>query len=196
METALLAALGMSGAAGLNAWLPMLIVAIAGRSGALDLSDPYSQLTTDPAMAIIAVGFAGDFVADKIPALDHAMHAIGAVIHPVAGAVVAASQAGADVPPSALLVAGAFTAGGIHAGRSTVRLAGTGLTGGIANPFLSIFEDFGALSIALLALAAPVIAALLVVGMIAAIIVSLIWVKRWRDRRRAVGLPAEPREPS
>ena len=196
METALLAALGMSGAAGLNAWLPMLIVAIAGRSGALDLSDPYSQLTTDPAMAILAVGFVGDFVADKIPALDHVMHVLGGVIHPAAGAVVAASQAGADVPPSALLVAGGFTAGGIHAGRSTVRVAGTTLTGGIANPFLSLGEDFGALSIALLAIAAPVIAALLVVGMIATIIVSLIYLRRWRERRKALGLPPQPREPS
>jgi hypothetical protein len=186
----------MSGAAGLNAWLPMLIVAIAGRSGAIDLSHPYSQLTTDPALAIIAVGFAGDFVADKIPALDHAMHLIGGVIHPAAGAVVAASQAGADVPPTALLVAGGFTAGGIHAGRSTVRLAGTAFTAGTANPFLSLGEDIGSLGIALLAIAAPVIAALLVVGLIATIIVSLVYLKRWRDRRKARGLPPQPREPS
>jgi hypothetical protein len=195
METVLLGALGLAGAAGLNAWLPMLIVAIAGRSGAIDLSDPYTDLTTDPALVILAVGFAADFVGDKIPAVDHALHAIGNVVHPIAGGVVAASQAGTDVDPTVLLVAGAVTSGGIHIGRESVRPFGTVLTGGIANPIMSLIEDVGSLGIAVLALAAPVIAALLVVGLIALIIVALIYAKRWRDRRRAAGLPPEPREP-
>jgi hypothetical protein len=196
METALLAALGMSGAAGLNAWLPMLIVAIAGRSGALDLSDPYSQLTTDPAMAILIAGFVADFIGDKVPTVDHVLHLIGNVIHPIAGGVVAASQAGGHIDPTVLLVAGGITSGGIHVGRESVRPFGTILTGGIANPFMSLGEDISSLGIALLALAAPVIAALLVVGLIATIIVLLIYAKRWRDRRRAAGLPPKPREPS
>jgi hypothetical protein len=192
METVLLAALGLSGAAGLNAWLPMLIVAIAGRSGAIDLSDPYSDLTTDPAMAILIVGFVGDFIGDKIPAVDHVLHVIGNAIHPIAGGIVAASQAGTDVDPTVLLVAGGITSGGIHLGRETVRPFGTVLTGGIANPFMSLGEDIGSLSIAVLALAAPVIAALLVIGLIALIIIALIQAKRWRDRRRAAGLPPDP----
>ena len=85
MESILLGALGLSGAAGLNAWMPLLIVAIAGRSGAIDLSDPYEQLTTNTALVIVSVGFVVDFIGDEIPAVDHALHAIGNAIHPAAG---------------------------------------------------------------------------------------------------------------
>ena len=196
METVLLGALGLAGAAGLNAWLPMLIVAIAGRSGAIDLSDPYSDLTTDPAMVILIAGFVTDFVGDKVPAVDHVLHAIGNVVHPAAGGIVAASHAGTDVDPTILLIAGGITSGGIHVGRESVRPFGTVLTGGIANPFMSLGEDISSLSIAILALAAPLIAALLVIGLIASIVIGLIYAKRWRDRRKAAGLPPEPREPT
>lgn len=184
METVLLTALGLSGAAGLNAWLPMLIVAVAGRSGAIDLSEPYSQLASDPALAILAVGFVADFIGDKVPAVDHVLHAIGNVIHPIAGGIVAASQAGADFSPGVLLVAGGITSEGIHIGRESVRPFGTVLTGGLANPVMSLIEDIGSFGIAILALAAPVIAALLVIGLIALIIVLLFKARRWRETRR------------
>ncbi|HWI21353.1 MAG TPA: DUF4126 domain-containing protein, partial [Baekduia sp.] len=133
METVLLAALGLAGASGLNAWLPALVIAISSRAGGIELSEPYDQIASDPGLVILAIGFAFDFLTDKVPAIDSVANALGTVIHPVAGAVVAASQTGADVPPAVLLVAGALTAEGIHAGRATLRPVATTLTGGIAN---------------------------------------------------------------
>ncbi|HWI20983.1 MAG TPA: DUF4126 domain-containing protein, partial [Baekduia sp.] len=84
-----------------------------------------------------------------------------------------------------LLVAGALTAEGIHAGRATLRPVATTLTGGIANPVLSLLEDLGALAIALAAIVAPLIAATLVLLLFLAIGVSLALARRLRDRRRA-----------
>jgi hypothetical protein len=146
-------------------------------------------------MMILIAGFATDFIGDKIPAVDHVLHGIGNIVHPAAGGIVAASQAGTDIDPTILLIAGGITSGGIHVGRESVRPFGTVLTGGIANPFMSLGEDIGSLGIAVLALAAPVIAAFLVIGLITMLILGLIYAKRWRDRRKAAGLSPEPREP-
>jgi hypothetical protein len=185
METVLLAAFGLAGASGLNAWLPALVIAISSRAGGIDLTDPYDQIASDPGLAILTAGFLFDFVADKIPAVDSIAHAIGTVVHPVAGAVVAASQTGADIPAPVLLLAGALTAEAIHAGRATIRPVATALTGGVANPFLSLFEDCGALGVALFVLVAPIVAALLVLLLLVAIAISIVYAKRLRDRRRA-----------
>ena len=179
---AVLAALGLAGAAGLNAWVPLLAAAIAHRAGTIELADPYRELATTPGIAVIAVCGATDFIGDKIPAVDHVLHAIGTVVSPVAGAVLAAGQAGADIPEVVLLVAGATTAGGIHFGRAAVRPLSTTLTGGLGNPVLSIFEDAGSLTLAILAVLAPVVAAVLVV---CAAVALALGVRELRRRRRA-----------
>ena len=40
----ILAAFGLSGAAGLNAWIPLFVTALLGRTGAIDLAAPYDGL--------------------------------------------------------------------------------------------------------------------------------------------------------
>lgn len=172
---ALLAGLGLAGAAGLNAWIPLLGVGVAGRWLGLDLGDPYDVVSTDAGLAVCAAGFAIDFVGDKIPAVDHVLHAVGTVVAPIAGAVVAAGQGGADVPPVVLLVAGALTAEGIQLGRAAARGGSTATTAGMANPVLSIVEDVGAALLVVLALLAPVVAVL--------VVVALGWAL-WRAARR------------
>lgn len=160
---AILAALGFAGAAGLNGWIPLLVTVLAARSGTLDLGDTLDGLGSTTALVLVSVGFVIDFVGDKIPAVDHVLHAIGGVVQPASGAVVAASQAGADVPPVVLAVAGAATAGSIHAGRALVRPASTVTTVGAGNPVLSLAEDVGSLALSVLAIVAPLLAVLLLV---------------------------------
>src|SRR5579872_1949473 len=152
--------LGLSSAAGLNAYIPLLAVGILGRLGYVHLEGPYTFLATWPALGIIGTLAVIDFVADKVPAVDHAVHAVGAVLNPAAGAIVFASQTHAigHIPPALALAAGLIVAGGFHATRSAVRPVSTVTTGGIANPFVSLAEDCVALLLSLLAVFVPVLA--------------------------------------
>src|SRR5689334_8697887 len=106
--------LGLSSAAGLNAYIPLLVIGVLGRLGVIHLDGPYSLLATNTSLSVLGVLAAVDFIADKVPAVDHVTHVIGAVVHPVAGAIVFGSQAGAigNLPPAVALGAGLIVAGG------------------------------------------------------------------------------------
>ena len=175
---AILAALGFAGAAGLNGWIPLLVTVLAARSGTLELSESLDGLTSTTALVVVIAGLVIDFVGDKVPAVDHVMHVIGGVVQPASGAVVAAAQAGADVPPIVLALAGAATAGSIHAGRALVRPASTTLTAGLGNPVLSLAEDVSSLGLSVLAIIAPLVSVLVLA--IAAVVVLRALARRQR----------------
>ena len=66
----LLAAFGLSGAAGLNAWIPLLVAGLLDRAGQLELADRYDALATTPGLIVLGALFVLDFVGDKVPAID------------------------------------------------------------------------------------------------------------------------------
>jgi hypothetical protein len=179
-----LAAFGLSGAAGLNAWVPLLGMGILQRTGAIELDEPYDALGTNVALAVMSFCFVLDFIGDKIPAIDHVLHVLGGVIAPVSGAVVFAGQTEAvgDVALVASLVAGALVAEGVHAGRASIRPASTAGTGGAGNPVLSFAEDVVSALLTAIAFIAPFIAFLFVIGVLVAIAIS--WRAVWRRMRR------------
>src|SRR5690349_6512437 len=121
--TQICSGLGLSSAAGLNAYVPLLVIGVLGRLGIVHLEGPYALLATTPALSVLGVLAVVDFIADTVPAVDHVTHAIGAVVHPIAGAIVFGSQAGAigNLPPAVALGAGLIVAGGFHATRAAVR---------------------------------------------------------------------------
>jgi hypothetical protein len=178
------AAFGLSGAAGLNAWLPLLVTGLAHRFGWIDLGDPYDVLSSTPALILLTVAFIVDFVGDKVPAVDHVLHALGAVVHPVAGAVLFAAQTGVagDLDPGVALVAGAIIAGSVHAGRATVRPASTVTTAGAGNPMLSLLEDVVSFALTVVAFLLPILAFVVVAA--ALIVIALSARALWRRRRR------------
>ncbi|SEJ39996.1 protein of unknown function [Deinococcus reticulitermitis] len=164
----LLSSLGLSGAAGLNAYIPLLVVGALSRFGVIDLSAPYDFLANPWVM--LAVGVVGllDFIGDKIPGVDHALHLAGGVLNTAAGAVLFAAQTGvADLPPALSLALGVIVAGGVHATRAAVRPVATATTGGLGNPVVSAAEDAGSLTLSVLAVFAPLLAALGLVGLAA-----------------------------
>jgi hypothetical protein len=161
-----LAAFGLSGAAGLNAWIPLLATAILGRAGVIDLSAPYDGLESTPVIVLLAVAFAADFVGDKVPVVDHVFHAAGTVVHPVAGALVFAgsTSVASDLPPVVGLLAGALVSGSLHAGRATVRPMSTASTAGGGNPLLSLGEDVSSAVLTALAVLVPILAVVLLIA--------------------------------
>ena len=179
-----LAAFSLSGAAGLNAWIPLLAAGLLDRAGQLQLAAPYDALATTPGLIVLGVFFVLDFFGDKVPAVDHVLHAIGSVVHPASGAVLFAGSAETptDVPSIVLFALGAVTAGSLHATRATVRPASTTLTAGAGNPVLSLLEDVTSVALSLLAVLAPLVGVLLLLVVVA---VAVLWWRRVTRRRRA-----------
>lgn len=174
MDTAtqILAGFGLAGAAGLNAWLPLLIVGLAARfTNLITLHEPYSLLSEPLVLLILAILLGVEIFADKIPAVDSVNDVIHTLIRPAAGAVLFAANANAvsDMPPVVALVLGLLAAGGVHAVKATTRPVITATTGGLLNPLVSIIEDVVAAVVTILALIAPILAiivfAVFVLGM-------------------------------
>ncbi len=174
---------GLSSAAGLNAYIPLLAVGLLGRLDYLTLQDPYSVLASTPALAFLGVLAVVDFVADKVPGVDHITHLVGTLIHPIAGAIVFASQSNilSEIHPAISLAAGFVMAGGFHATRAAVRPVATATTAGFGNPVVSFIEDITSLTLSILAIFAPLIAFLLFVALLFLI------VRAWRTVRRRPG---------
>lgn len=176
----LFGAFGLSGAAGLNAYIPLLAVGLLDRFGYLSLAEPWALLGEPVTLIILAVLAVIDFVADKVPAVDHVYHTVGAFIAPIAGAIVFASQNSivGELHPVVAIAAGLVIAGGFHATRAAVRPVATATTAGVANPVVSLVEDAVSALLTFLAFAAPLLAFLLFV------VLLLVLIGAWRAARR------------
>lgn len=183
----ILAAFGLSGAAGLNAWLPLLAVGIGDRAGWLELDSPYDVLSSTPGMGAVGLLLVLDLIGDKVPALDSVLHALGLFIAPASGAVLFAAQTDltSDLNPAVAAVLGAVTAGSLQAGRATVRPFVTASTGGIGNPVVSTAEDGTSLILTVLAFLLPVLAFVLVLAILVLIVVLVLRARRWMRSRRS-----------
>lgn len=190
--TGLLRAFGLSTASGLNAYVPLLAVGLLARyTGLIHLNPPYDVLTHPAVLVVLAVLAILDFVADKVPAVDHALHLVGLVIHPIAGAILflAASGDAGSVHPVLAAVCGLLLAGSTHAARTAARPVATVTTAGVANPFVSLLEDVVSLVLSVLSVVVPVVAAALVLLLAVA---AFLLIRRLR-RRRAAAVPPVPR---
>lgn len=175
----LLAAFGLSGAAGLNAWLPLFVSALLARLDVVDLAAPFDDLTSTTALVVLGVLTTADFVGDKIPVVDHLLHAVGTVIAPASGAILFTGQTGleTDLPTLAAVLLGGATAGSIHVARAAIRPASTATTGGLGNPVFSLGEDVGSLVLIVAAFVVPVLAVVLL------LVILLALVRGWRHFR-------------
>jgi len=180
--TNLLGAVGLGAASGLNAWIPLLALGVAERTGLVTLSAPFNELGSTPVLAVLAVVFVIDLIGDKVPVVDHVLHAVGALVAPASGAVVVMAQENllTEVHPAVAAILGLVLGGSIHAGRSALRPVMTAGTGGVGNPVVSIVEDVSSVMLTVLAIVVPVLAFLSVVGMV---VLGIVLYRRWRRRR-------------
>ncbi len=155
----IISAFGLAGAAGLNAYIPLLIVAVLGRLGVLQLSQPFDVLTSWPAIAALVVLLIIEFVVDKVPGADHINDAIQTFVRPAAGAILFAANTGViqGIDPVVSLIAGLVLALSVHATKAAVRPAVNLTTMGIGAPFVSAAEDILSAIASFLAIFAPVL---------------------------------------
>jgi hypothetical protein len=174
-------AFGLSASAGLNAYLPLLIVALTARYTTLmQLNEPWNVLSNGWVIGVLVVLLLIEMTVDKIPAVDTLNDIIQTVGRPAAGAVLFAAGSGVvgDLHPVLALIAGLILAGGVHVAKTAVRPAVTATTGGTGNWAVSLAED-------LLAFISAILAILLPVFMVLMVIFFFLVVFWWWSRRQA-----------
>jgi hypothetical protein len=152
---------------GLRAWLPLLVVGLAGRAGLVELNATFDWISSNTSLIALGLATLLELGADKIPALDHALDLAGLVVRPLAGALAVATVA-VHLPPivvlAVALILGAGTAGTVQVGKAAARWKSSLFSGALANPALSLVEDFLAVAGSLLAIAMPLLALLVLLG--------------------------------
>lgn len=160
---------GLAASAGLRAFLPLLVVGVAGRFDLVGLGERFTWMSTDAALIVFAVAVVLEVLGDKVPLVDHALDAVGTFARPVAGALAAASPITAMDPVTATVVGvilGATVAGGVHAAKASTRVLSTGGTAGLATPLISVAEDALSLGGAVVSLVLPVVTFALVLAVL------------------------------
>jgi len=184
MLAGIFSAFGLSASAGLNAYIPLLVVALLARyTQLIKLSPPWDTLTSPWVIALLVVLVAIEFFADKVPAVNHVNDAIQTFIRPVAGALLFAASAHVitDIHPVLSLAAGLLVAGTVHVVKSVaVRPMITATTGGVGNVPVSMAEDLTASVVSILSIVVPIFLGMAMIGLAA----WLIW--RWRRRSHTV----------
>ncbi len=178
-------AFGLSSAAGLNAYLPLLVVALVARfTHLITLNEPWNVLTSWWVIGVLVVLLAIEMTVDKIPAADTVNDIINTIIRPAAGAILFAANSGVvgEMNPVVALIIGLLVAGGVHAVKATARPVVTATTAGTGNWAVSLAEDVVSLTTSILAILVPV----LLVVVIVIVIVFVGWrFSRRRDRAAA-----------
>ena len=178
----LASAFGLSTSAGLNAYIPMLTMALLAKfTGLIELQAPWNALTSWWVIALLAVLLIVEEVADKIPAVDTINDVVQTLIRPTAGAVLFASttQSTINLHPVLAFACGVILAGSVHAVKAGARPAVTVATAGTANPIVSVIEDAVATVTSVIAVIMPALIGIWVVLLITLIVLLV----RWRRQR-------------
>jgi hypothetical protein len=186
--------MGLSAAAGLNAYIPFLVVALIARfTDYITLPVGYEWIESNWAIGIGAALLLAEVILDKIPAVDTINDTIQTFIRPsMGGLIFAATTAAAQLDnstwmkenPWVSVVLGVLISGLVHTGKMAARPVINVGTVGTGAPVVSTLEDISSLGLSLIALIAP----LLVIVALALLAWLLIWmwlrVRRWRRTRR------------
>lgn len=184
---------GLAFASGLNAYLPLLAFAVSVRWLHLfNMNPSFSFITRTWFIIALAILTILDFVADKIPLIEHIWNAIHTVVRPIAGALVAAAAGihvisgmhttatSSDAASRAVIAASILPITGVgqliiilliggvlaalsHTTKSTTRFVSTITTAGFLNIALSFLEDVLVFIAILLSLFVPVVMLILLV---------------------------------
>lgn len=190
---------GLATAAGLNAYVPLLVIGVLAR---------WTDLITPPAgwewlgngwvLTILAVLLVLEVVADKIPGVDSVNDVVQTVVRPAAGGI--AFGAGSSSQTAVVTDPGSFVESGrwvpvvvgivlaliVHGAKATARPVVNAATLGVGGPVVSTVEDATSVGLSFAAVLAPVLVLIGLVGLV------VVWFRvRARGRRgRAVHVAA------
>lgn len=189
----LLTGAGLAAAAGLNAYIPLLVMGLAARFDWIGLPSGWTWLSNEWVLGIIGVLLVVEIVADKVPAVDSVNDWIQTVVRPASGGIVFAGGVGTETvavdDPESFFSSGAWVpiaigiglALVVHLGKMAVRPVANLASAGVAAPVLSTAEDGVSLAMVIFALVAPV---LVLVGLALMVLGFVLLLRRSRRRRR------------
>lgn len=190
----LLTGTGLAAAAGLNAYIPLLLVGLGSRFfDWIALPDAWAWLGNEWVLGILGVLLVIEIVADKIPVVDTINDWIQTIVRPAAGGILfgtgTTSETVAVTDPASFfasnqwvpIVIGIVLSLLVHTGKTLARPAANAATAGFAAPVLSAAEDVSSVVLSIVAILLP---ALVIVGVIA-IGIGLVALVRRRRRARA-----------
>ena len=188
-----LTGMGLATSAGLNAYIPLLAVGLLARyTSAITLPPGWHWLQNGWTLTILAILLAIEFVADKIPVVDHVNDVLQTVVRPTAGGLAfgAASSSQTvtvDNPGDFFtshrwvpIAAGVLISLTVHGMKAGARPVVNATTAGIGAPIVSTIEDITSVALSLVAILIPV----LVLVFLVALVALFWWAMRRRRRRR------------
>lgn len=184
--TGIFTAFGLSASAGLNAYIPLLIVGLIGHyTNLMKLNSPWDTLSNPWIILLLCVLVIIEMLADKVPAVNHINDVVQTFIRPAAGAVAFAASANVvtDMSPVLALAAGLLVAGTVHVAKAgALRPAVTVTTGGAGNIPVSIAEDIVSTVLSIVAIILPILVGTLLIVLAAFLIY---WLYRRANRNLA-----------
>ncbi|MEH0929279.1 DUF4126 domain-containing protein [Micromonospora sp. CPCC 205558] len=185
---------GLAASAGLNAYIPLLILGLLGRyTDLIDLPSGWAWLGNGWVIAIMVALLAVEMVADKVPVVDHINDVVQTVVRPTAGGLAFGAGSSSETvtvsdPGSFFsshqwvpVVTGVLLALGIHLLKSAARPVINATTAGFGAPVASTAEDATSVVVSLVAIILPVLVLVFLVGLV---FFTFWFVRRRSDRRR------------
>lgn len=192
-----LTGLGLASSAGLNAWIPLLVLGLLDRyTQFVDLGPHFAWLSNGWVLIIFAVLLALEVVADKVPAIDSMNDVVQTVIRPTSGGIVFGSSMTSEIAGLTVggqtatvtdpeqfvssgtwvpIVIGVLLALVVHGIKAFTRPVANTASAGVAAPVLSTAEDGAAVVLSVVAVFVPLLVLLL--------LLVLAWVA-WRLLRQ------------
>ena len=170
---AIAVALGAGWASGLNAYAAVLVLGTAQRLHLVALPHDLQVLASPWVMAVAALLFALNFLADKVPYVDSLNDMLLTFVRVPAGALLAYGAA-AGLSPEVAVIAGLLggtLAAGTHVAKTGTRALINTSPEPFSNVAASLAEDFGVVGGLVLALTHP----LLFLGLLALFVALLVW---------------------
>lgn len=156
--TAVAIGIGLAASTGFRVFVPMLVAAIAAKTGVLPLNESFQWLSSWTAIAILATATVAEILAYYIPVVDNLLDTIATPLAIGAGTLLLTSVLPID---SELMrwITGAAVGGGsaavVQSGSALTRLTSTKLTAGVGNPVVATAENVAATGTSILSLVIP-----------------------------------------
>lgn len=152
MFAILFGGIGLATGAGLNAYLPLLVLVLADRTtGIVDLPTPYNWLSSFWGITLILLLLPFELIPDKIARVDHYNDLMHAAIRPAAGALafMAYASQSDEFQLVFAMILGLAIAGGVTSVKSAARSDISRRSRGVGNPVVSALEDVVSLACAI-----------------------------------------------
>ncbi|MDZ5445984.1 DUF4126 domain-containing protein [Micromonospora sp. 4G57] len=184
---------GLAASAGLNAYIPLLLMGLLARyTDLMELPSGWQWLGNGWVILILAVLLAIEVVADKVPVVDHVNDVVQTVVRPTAGGLAFGAGSTSETvtvsDPDTFfsshqwvpVVVGVLIALGVHLLKSAARPVINATTAGFGAPVASTAEDATSAVMSVVAILLPVLVLVFLVGLVA----FLFWFLRRRKSRR------------